>query len=376
MSRLINLNSAHGEPASRRDTVDATDPSRAAVQRTVMTKKVVRLSDVAVAAGTSAKTASRVINGDPRVAAETRQRVEEAVVRLGYRVDLLARSLRRGVDDTIGVIVESIADPFFAAVISEIELAALRRGLNVIVASNRRLPNREVTIVDTLQQRRVAGLIITPHAADLSYLADTPTPVVFVDRHPRNYPADVVVFDDRGGARTAVRHLIRHGHGRIAFISDDLDIETSRNRHAGYLDALTEAGIPVAPELIATACIDATVARARTLDFLDLDDPPTAIFSARSETSLGVVKVLHDRGRTDIAMVSFGDFALADVLSPAITVLEQPPELLGRLAVERLFMRLDGIGSEPVSTVIPLRLVPRGSGEIVPAVETTGLSMA
>jgi LacI family transcriptional regulator len=336
------------------------------MRQTVMTRKAVRLSDVAQAAATSVKTASRVINGDPRVSAETRRRVEEAVVRLGYRVDLLARSLRRGVDDTIGVIVESIADPFFAAVVSEIELAALPRGLNVIVASNRRLPNREAAIVDTLQQRRVAGLIVTPHTADLSYLATTSTPVVFVDRHPRNFSADVVVFDDRGGARTAVRHLIRHGHQRIAFVGDDLEIETSRNRYAGYADALTEAGLTVVPEITATDCSDAAVARARTSGFLDLDEPPTAIFSARSETSLGVVKVLHDRGRTDIAVVSFGDFVLADVLSPAITVLEHSPELLGRLAVERLFLRLDGAGSEPVNTVIPLRLVARGSGEIGP----------
>jgi LacI family transcriptional regulator len=191
--------------------------------------------------------------------------------------------------------------------------------------------------------------------------------VVFVDRHPRNVPADVVTFDDRGGARTAVRHLLRHGHQRVAFVSDDLEIETSRNRHAGYLDALEEVGIAVDTGIVATDCADSVMARARTSEFLDLDDPPTAIFSARSETSLGVVKVLHDRGRSDIAMVSFGDFALADVLSPAITVLEQAPELLGRLAVERLFDRLDGDHGDPVSTVIPVRLVARGSGEIVPA---------
>jgi LacI family transcriptional regulator len=164
-----------------------------------------------------------------------------------------------------------------------------------------------------------------------------------------------------------VRHLLRHGHQRVAFVSDDLEIETSRNRHAGYIDALQEAGLPVDGQLIAVDCVDSAVARARTCEFLDLDQPPTAIFSARSETSLGVVKVLHDRGRTDIAMVSFGDFALADVLSPAITVLEHSPELLGRLAVERLFVRLDGDHGDPVNTVIPLRLVTRGSGEIIPA---------
>lgn len=333
-----------------------------------MNHRPVRLADVAAAAGTSSKTASRVINGDPRVSQETRRRVEEAVVKLGYRVDLLARSLRRGVDDTIGVVVESIADPFFAAVISEIETAALRRGLNVIVASSRGLPSREMAIVDNLYQRRVAGLILTPQNADLSFLDPTKMPVVFVDRHPKNFPADVVVFDDRGGARSAVRHLMRYGHQRIAFVSDDLAIETSRNRYAGYLDALEEAGVPVVPELIATDCAYAVTAERRTDGFLDLPQPPTAIFSARSETSLGVVKALHHRKRTDVAMVSFGDFALADVLEPAITVLEHSPELLGRLAVERFLARLDGDDGDPVSTVIPLRLIPRGSGEILPAV--------
>jgi LacI family transcriptional regulator len=333
-----------------------------------MSQKLVRLKDVAVAAGTSSKTASRVINGDPRVSQETRQRVEEAVVKLGYRVDVLARSLRRGVDDTIGVVVESIADPFFAAVVSEIEIGALRRGLNVIVVSSRRIPNREAAIVDNLRQRRVAGLIITPQTADLSFLDPAEMPIVFVDRHPKNIPADIVVFDDRGGARTAVRHLARYGHRRVAFISDDLAIETSRNRHAGYVDALEEMGLPVEAELVVTDCDYAATAESRTCQLLDLPEPPTAIFSARSETSLGVVKALHDRKRTDVAFVSFGDFALADVLQPAITVLEQSPELLGRLAVERFFIRLDGDHREPVSTVIPLRLIPRGSGEIMPGV--------
>jgi LacI family transcriptional regulator len=228
------------------------------------------------------------------------------------------------------------------------------------------VPGKEREFIDALQQRRVAGLIITPQSADLSFLSSTRTPLVFLDRHPRNLAADVVVFDDRGGARTAVRHLVRHGHRRIAFIGDDLAIETSRNRHTGYLDVLEEAGLPVDPSIIATDCRDAAIAGDRTAALLELDEPPTAIFSARSETSLGVVKTLHDEKRTDVALVSFGDFALADVLSPAVTVLEQSPELLGRLAAERLFLRLDGEEGEPVNTVIPLQLVPRGSGELLP----------
>jgi LacI family transcriptional regulator len=328
--------------------------------------KSVRLRDVADAAGTSAKTASRVINGDPRVAEKTRQRVQEAVRALGYQVDPLARSLRKGVDDSIGVIVESIADPFFAAVVGEIESAALHRGLHVIVASSRRSPNREIAIVETMRQRRVAGLIITPHSADLSYLATGDTPVVFVDRHPHNLQADVVVYDDIGGARAGVKHLLDHGHVRIAFISDHLEVETSRNRHAGYEQALAQAGVSWTAQLVCADCEDATQAADRVHTLMEGADPPTAIFSARSETSLGVVRALHEIHRTDVAFLSFGDFALAEALSPAVSVLEHSPEVLGRMAVQRLFKRLDGEQGPPAETVIPLQLIPRGSGELTP----------
>ena len=101
-----------------------------------MNRKVVRLRDVALAAGTSTKTASRVVNGDARVSADTRRRVEEAVETLGYQVDVTARSLRRGVDDTIGIVVPTIGDPFFAKAIEEIEKRSLEMGIKLLVASN------------------------------------------------------------------------------------------------------------------------------------------------------------------------------------------------------------------------------------------------
>ena len=131
-----------------------------------MSPSPVRLRDVALAAGTSTKTASRVINGDARVATDTRQRVQEAVDQLGYQVDLMARSLRKGVDDTVGIVVPTIGDPFFAKAIEEIEQMALPRGINLLVASNSRDPKSERKVVDGLLARRVSGLIITPFSTD------------------------------------------------------------------------------------------------------------------------------------------------------------------------------------------------------------------
>ena len=329
-----------------------------------MTASPVRLRDVALAAGTSTKTASRVINGFDGVAPDTRRRVQEAVESLGYQVDLMARSLRRGVDDTVGVVVPTLGDPFFALAIEEIEHMALQRDINLLVASNSRNADLERKVIDGLLARRVAGLIVVPFSADYSFLKHVSTPVVFLDRHPEGIDAGVVMVDDRGGARHAVEHLAAAGHQRIALITDDLTIKTSALRKDGYLDALRGLGLPEDAELQVFGCQNEAQSEVHTRELLALSSPPTAIFSARSETSLGVVRALHTTGRTDVALVSFGDFVTADLLKPAVTVIDHDPRVLARKAVERLSGRLDGTPDDDDDVVVPLHLIVRGSGEL------------
>jgi LacI family transcriptional regulator len=329
-----------------------------------MTRPRVRLRDVAAAAHTSAKTASRVINGDPRVAEETRARVQQAVLELGYQPDPLARSLRRGTDDTIGVVIDSVADPFFASVTGEIEQIALEQGITVIVASTNRMPTREQAVLEGLAQRRVRGLIVAPIADDHAYLRSFPCPVVFVDRRPRNLDADTVVVDDHEAAAMAVRHLIAHGHRRIAFLGDDPVLQTARLRLEGYRAALREAGI--SEEIILNCRPDTDDAARHTERLLDAGEPPTAIFSANTRVSLGAVPVLHRLQRLDIAFVGFGDFPMADSLSPGVTVIDHSAEAIGKLAAERLMKRLEGSDEDAQTVVAPVTLVPRGSGEVAP----------
>lgn len=332
-----------------------------------MNRRPVRLADVAEAAGTSTKTASRVINGDTRVAEATRVRVLAQVDQLGYRVDVMARTLRRGVDDTVGVIVPTIGDPFFATMIEEIERISLDRGISVLIASNSRDPGTERKVVDGLLARRVAGMIITPFSTDYGFLTHVNTPTVFLDRHPQGLEAGVVLVDDFAAAQKAVRHLATFGHSRIAIVVDDLEIETSRLRRDGYVAALIDMGLPVDPQLQLVGCTDAAAAEMRTRELLSGPRCPTAILSARSETSLGVVRALHLCDRTDIAMVSFGDFVTADILDPAITVLDHNPRILARIAMERVLALMDG-SSEGIAVddVVDLQLITRGSGEISP----------
>ena len=324
----------------------------------------VRLSDVAALAETSTKTASRVINGHTRVGSDTRLRVEAAVRQLGYRPDPLARSLRLGTDDTIGVVVDEVGDPFFASVIGEIERIALAQGMTVIIASTRRLGDQERVVLDRLLHRRVAGLIIASITADHSHLQHVPCPVVFIDRAPVGLQSDAVLVDDRGGARMGVDHLVAHGHRRIAYVGDELDIDTARFRLDGYRDSLAAAGIEAAPDLVVSMPPALVDGRETVEALFGLSEQPTAIFSANTRCSLRILPTLHRLGRADVAFVSFGDFATADVLTPAITVIDHSPETIGNLAAQRLIRRMAGEILPPEVITTPLHLITRGSGEL------------
>lgn len=326
----------------------------------------VRLRDVADLAETSTKTASRVINDDPRVGSATRERVEQAVLVLGYRPDPLARSLRRGTDDTIGVVVDEVSDPFFASVIGEIERMALDEGITVIIASTRRLADREQIVIDGLLQRRVAGLIIASISSSHTHLRSAPCPVVFIDRAAVGLDADAVLVDDLAGARMGVDHLIAHGHTRIAYVGDRQAIDTARDRLRGYRASLVAAGISLRPELEVSVDPALPDGSAIVASLLALADPPTAIFSANTRCSLRVLPTLHRTGRTDVAFLSFGDFATAEALTPAVSVIDHSPELIGRVAAERLLRRMRGEQLPAQRLEAALHVVPRGSGEVSP----------
>jgi LacI family transcriptional regulator len=321
------------------------------------------LRDVAEAAGVSLRTASRVLNDDHRVAADTRRRVQEAMRELEFQPDAMARSLRAGTDATIGLVVESIADPFFSALTEAVESTIAITGKSVLVASTHRDSASERRIVEGMLQRRVSGLLISPTGEDHSWLARIQAPVVFVDRAAEGLEADLVGIDDHRAAVEAVNHLLAYGHRRIAYVGDTPAITTSAARLAGYRDALTSSGLDIDELLIRADCAVAPAAAAATAALLDLENPPTAIFSAGTRCSLGVVPTLHARGRSDLALVGFGDFAMADTLQPAITVIDHSAPEVGRAAAARLLARIADPGLGVQHLQLPVRLLERGSGE-------------
>ncbi len=328
-----------------------------------------RLLDVANAAGVSLRTASRVLNEDPRVASLTRQRVREAMLDLRFSPDAMARSLRAGTDTAIGFVVESISDPFFAEVIDAVELEMSRHGRSVLVASTRRAPDRECDVIERMVQRRVAGLLLSPTGDDHSWLDPGRVPVVLVDRPAPGLTADLIGIDDHRAAFDATAHLLAHGHQRIAYLGDTPAIPTSAARLRGYRDALAQHHVEVDERLINCDCTTSEAA-ARAVSTLIGGNvgtrPPTAILSATTRASLGVVPALHAARRTDVALVAFGDFPMADALRPAVTVVDHPGHEVGRVAAARLLARLASPGLPAECIQVPALIIQRGSGELRP----------
>jgi LacI family transcriptional regulator len=333
------------------------------------------MRDVARVAGVSAKTVSRVFNDDPHVTEETRDRVRWAMQRLNYVPNLLARSFRAGADAAVGLAVPDIADPFFAAMTGSIEVDLVGRGMAVVITSlfhggsGVQAAERERTALEALLRRQISGLIVACVSADQSYLApwQERTPMVFVDRAPKGVSGVYVIEDDLGGAHEAVTHLVGYGHRRVAFLGLSTPVETTRRRLKGYRSALAENGLDSGDDLVCMLAESAAEAAAELVKRLAAPNAPTAVFSSNIPCTMALVQALQRAERTDIALVGFGDFPMAAALAPAVTVIDQDPARLGHIAVERLLQRIEDPVAEPHRrTVLPVRLIPRGSGELRP----------
>ncbi len=328
------------------------------------------MKDVAALAGVSIKTVSRVTNGEPLVSAEVTARVNSAIEQLKYHPDQRAGSLRRsdGKTGAIGLVVSSVANPFAAAVHRAVENAAVERGFGVFASSIDDDPEREQPTVEALLRRRVDGLILTTIRKSQGYLLNEQafgTPLVFIDREPLGVDADSVVSDHAEGAALATRHLIAHGHRKIAFLGDRAMIQSASERRRGFLEELGRHGIPTTECPVVMEVHDEAASSALVLDLLSRADPPTAIFGGQNLVTVGAIRALREIGAHHrVALIGFDDLPLADLLEPGVSVVAQDENAIGSIAAERLFERIAGDTSPPRPRIVPTRLIPRGSGEI------------
>lgn len=335
------------------------------------------MRDVAALAGVGVKTVSRVVNDEPGVSEAKRDRVINAVDRLNYRHNWAASHLRRGSDRTgvIAALVQDVGNHFSATLLRAIEDACDERGMALLAASLDEQVDRERDRVRALVSRRVDGLVLMPATPSQDYLLGerrAGMPIVFVDRRPHGIDFDSVTVDNEAGAYAGVQHLLQQGHRRIGLLADLVRIETATLRIAGYVRALTDAGIAPDPTLMHTNLHDIAASSQAMAHLLDSPAPPTAVFATRNVTAIGALHVIKDRAlQPTLALVAFDDFPMADLTDPPLTVIKQDITALGRAAAERLWARLDGDTSPPQHLTIPHLLIPRGSGEIPPDLSGT-----
>jgi LacI family transcriptional regulator len=321
------------------------------------------MKDVASKAGVALKTVSRVVNGEAGVTPETANRVLGAIQDLGFRRNESARLLRTGQTATLGFIADDWADADRAAVYRGLEDVARTNGYLLYSGSTDRDADREEQLALAMCARRVDGLIIIPTSGSQDYLVseiEAGVAAVFVLRPPawtgdRGPGADVVLPDERGGGRTAVAYLIAQGHRRIGLVGGDPAAHRAVQLLAGYTEAMTAAGLTADPawtaltaELLPGAAVTAVLCADR----------------AQTEAALRALGGSAAAGGDRIAVVGFGDFPLADLVSPPVTVLRYDALLVGRTAGELLIRRLAGEQAPSRTVQVPVRLITRGSAGV------------
>ncbi|GAA0454338.1 LacI family transcriptional regulator [Paractinoplanes deccanensis] len=325
------------------------------------------LTQVAQLAGVSLKTASRALNREPNVAPSTGRRVRDAADLLGYRLNGIARELRRGATSAlVGLVSGDLANPFYSAVASGIERELRQHGLLLITANNDEDAALERSLVDAFLERRVRALLVIPSGSDHEYLSiegNRGVPFVFLDRPPDGLAADAVLIDNAGGARSAAEHLLARGHRRIALVADLRRMAPQKGRIDGFIQAMRAAGNDAWEPYVRTDVHDVRHAERAVRELLDLDPAPTAIFTTNNRLTTGAL-----RGMRDIedkpALIGFDDFDLADVLGT--TVVAHDMTALGREAARLAYERISGHTGPARTIVISTSIIARGSGERPP----------
>ncbi len=326
-----------------------------------------RMSDVARLAGVSTMTVSRALNDNPNVKEKTRQRVLEAIEKLHYRPNEVARSLRDRRSRQIGILIPNLYDPFFAICTHAVSLVAKERAYSVVISTTDEDPEIEFDEACRMMSRNIEGLIVIPASGMTSRSMLTERelghlPIVTLDRPVKGSRFASVLVQNKAGGRLGTEHLIRLGHKRITFFGLPRQVYTMRTRHQGYEAAM------LASELTPDAHFG-TGRTEETLAHLDMllarQNPPTALFCANNLMTRHVLHGLQAFGLhppEPIALVGFDDFDTADLLLTGISVVRQPMEEIGRVAAELLFSQLEGGPTElGRSIVLPVELVVRGS---------------
>ena len=335
-----------------------------------MRSNQITIKDIARILGISPSTVSRALKDHPDINTDTKKAVNELASKLKYQPNAVALSLKNSRSNTIGIIIPEIVHYFFSSVISGIEDVASQKGFTVIICQSNEKFAREVSNANALLSHRVDGILISISKETNSFdhfvnLQEGGIPLVFFDRIAPGINADQIITDDIDASYNATRHLIENGRKRIAHFAGPQGLVIGRDRLQGYLNALTEAGLPIDNRLIIEAD---TFEKARNTvgKMLDAGIIPDGIFAVNDMTAIGAMQTIMKRGYkvpNDVSIVGFSDGYLSGVTDPHLSSVDQHGYEMGTTAAEMLFHRILSDEDEyvPEIKVLKADLIVRGS---------------
>ncbi|TWI56937.1 catabolite control protein A [Halalkalibacter nanhaiisediminis] len=324
--------------------------------------------DVAREAGVSMATVSRVVNGNPNVKPATRKKVLEAIERLGYRPNAVARGLASKKTTTVGVIIPDISSIFFAELARGIEDIATMYKYNIILCNSDQNKDKEIHLINTLLEKQVDGIVFMgghiteEHAEEFKR---SPVPVVLAATLDTNKEIPSVNIDYKQAVYDAITDLIEQGHERIGMLSGTLDDPVNGyQKFAGYREAIENAGLKFEEELVVIGdyTYDSGIEAMST--FLELENKPSVIFASTDEMALGIIHAAQDHGLSvpdDIEVLGFDNTRLAVMVRPTLSTVVQPMYDIGAVSMRLLtkYMNKEEVNEHIV--VLPHRIEFRQS---------------
>lgn len=328
-------------------------------------KKKISISDIARELGVSTTTVSFVLNGkakEKRLSAALTQKVLDYVAEVGYRPNELAKSLRTGKTNILGLVIEDISNPFFANIARYIEHQAYSRGYRIIYCSTENNTAKTLEFIQLFRDRHVDGYLITPPPGiddTVQELINNDFPVVLFDRYLPNMDTDYVVVDNYKGAYGAARHLLDQGFKRIAFVTLESAQTQMTDRLQGYLDALAAEKMEGLIKMIPVwkeeqSAID------DFYRFYSQEKPDAILFSANHLAIIGL-KAFQQHSATWPGIVSFDDHTFFRLSNPTITVVSQPIAQIAEEVIHMLINKLEGKVKSRQKLVLPTQLIVRQS---------------
>ncbi len=331
----------------------------------------VTMSDVAQRAGVSLMTVSRVINDKGEISQETRERVQKVIEELGYRPSGIARSLAGGQTYTIGLVVPDIANPYFSEMAHGITQVAYDEGFSVLLCDCEELPDREIAMLEVLEEKRVDGVVVAAPRSEteklLPIIARHPNAVIVNRLFKEADSANVsgfVINNDKAGGYKVTKYLLENGHSQVGFLAGPGSSYGSIRRNLGYRTALEEHGLPYDPQLVRYC--HPTVEGGREAAIQLLKDHPqlTALFCFNDLVAIGVLQCCLELQRKipdDLAIIGYDDIPMASWVTPALTTCRVNSEEMGRLSIQLLIDHISGCAGDCSNIFLEPELITRQS---------------